>query len=184
MTEPQSTYTYIPRVPKCLSPRPNWDPPPPDPQASVFPPEPNKGGHTREWGGGGGGLSSDDRRKSLALCGSNLQMYDQFPFDLRDVAYWIWLNNLVWFQLDTCNVERGHGIPELEVLVVQTVGVVGPGSIRGRMDPPRACIIPFLYIRGLLCPCSVRTSLTQSESITIPGFPYNLLPVSCGDIDL
>jgi hypothetical protein len=24
--------TYIPRVPKCLSPRPNWDPPPPLPQ--------------------------------------------------------------------------------------------------------------------------------------------------------
>jgi hypothetical protein len=43
--------TYIPRVPKCLSPRPNWDPPSsPLPQASVsLPHEPKGGGggHTR-----------------------------------------------------------------------------------------------------------------------------------------
>jgi hypothetical protein len=71
------------------------------------------------------------------------------------------LFGLVWEKLYTCNVERGHGIPELEVLVVQTVGVVGPGSIRGRMDPPRACIILFLFIIGLSCPCRVQTSLTQ-----------------------
>jgi hypothetical protein len=28
--------TYIPRVLQCLSTRPNWDPPPPHPQASVY----------------------------------------------------------------------------------------------------------------------------------------------------
>jgi hypothetical protein len=37
--------TYIPRLPQCLSPRLNRDPPPPLPQASVsLPPEPNGGG--------------------------------------------------------------------------------------------------------------------------------------------
>ncbi len=42
---------------------------------------------------------------------------------------------------------------------------------------------PFLFIRGLSCPNSVKTSLTQNcPKLTIPGFPYNILPVSCGDI--
>jgi hypothetical protein len=47
--------TYIPRVPHCLSPRWNWDPPPPLPQASVLP-SGAKGGRVharlRESGGG------------------------------------------------------------------------------------------------------------------------------------
>jgi hypothetical protein len=33
----------IPRVPQCLSPRLNWDSPPPLPQASVLPPRAKKG---------------------------------------------------------------------------------------------------------------------------------------------
>jgi hypothetical protein len=42
---------------------------------------------------------------------------------------------------------------------------------------------PFLFIRGLSCPISVQTSLTQNcLKLTILGFPYNYLPVSCGDI--
>ncbi len=57
-----------PRVPQCLSPRQNWDPPPPLSQACVSPPEPK--------GGGGGHTvlrvrgcpNLDDWRKSLALC--------------------------------------------------------------------------------------------------------------------
>ncbi len=33
------------------------------------------------------------------------------------------------------------------------------------------------------CPRSVQTSFTQNcLHLTIPGFPYNLLPVFCGDI--
>jgi hypothetical protein len=48
---PQSTFT--PRVQQCLSPRPNWDPPPPLPQASVFP-SGTKGGKGRPVGEGGG----------------------------------------------------------------------------------------------------------------------------------
>ncbi len=42
---------------------------------------------------------------------------------------------------------------------------------------------PFLFIRGLPCPSSVQASLTQI-CLTIPGFPYNCLPVSCGDFGL
>jgi hypothetical protein len=42
---------------------------------------------------------------------------------------------------------------------------------------------PFLFIRGLPCPSSVQASLTQI-GLTIPGFPYNCLPVSCGDFGL
>jgi hypothetical protein len=38
--------TYIPRVPQCLFPRPNWDPPSALLQASISPSE-QKGGHTR-----------------------------------------------------------------------------------------------------------------------------------------
>jgi len=42
---------------------------------------------------------------------------------------------------------------------------------------------PFSFIRGLSCPRSVETSLTQNYlKLTILGFSYNLLPVSCGDI--
>jgi hypothetical protein len=39
--------TYIPKVPQCLSPRWNWDPPPPLPQVSVPPPPGTK---VRGWG--------------------------------------------------------------------------------------------------------------------------------------
>jgi hypothetical protein len=44
--------TYIPVVAQCLSPRPNWDPPAPLPQASVSPPRNQRGEHlpVREWG--------------------------------------------------------------------------------------------------------------------------------------
>jgi hypothetical protein len=44
-------------------------------------------------------------------------------------------------------------------------------------------INPFLFIRGLSCPSSVQASLTQNcLKLTIPGFPYNCLPVFCGEI--
>ncbi len=43
---PHSTNTYIPRVPQCLSPRPNWDPPHPLPSAGVSPPGTKKGTHS------------------------------------------------------------------------------------------------------------------------------------------
>ncbi len=57
--------TYIPRVPQFLSLRPNWDPPPPLPQASVYLIR-TKGGGTLTCGWGGGGPNWDDWRKSLA----------------------------------------------------------------------------------------------------------------------
>ncbi len=42
---------------------------------------------------------------------------------------------------------------------------------------------PFLFIKGISCPRSVQTSLTQNcLKLTIPGFPHSLLPVSCGAI--
>ncbi len=42
---------------------------------------------------------------------------------------------------------------------------------------------PFLFIRGLSCPRSVLASFTQNcLKLTFPGFPYDLLPVSCVDI--
>ncbi len=63
-------YLYcIPRVPQCLSPRRKWDPPPPLPQASLYPPEPKVG-----WGAHSTasesvcGANSDDWRESPALC--------------------------------------------------------------------------------------------------------------------
>ncbi len=42
-----SDYT-IPRVPQCLSRRPNWVRPPPFPQASSSPPQNQRGGNTRQ----------------------------------------------------------------------------------------------------------------------------------------
>jgi hypothetical protein len=50
--------TYIPRVPQCLSPRPNWDPHPLS-RKLVCPPRA---------GEGVGSPNSDDWRKILALC--------------------------------------------------------------------------------------------------------------------
>ncbi len=58
---------YISRVPQCLSPRQNWDPPTPLPQARVPPPNQREGTLACRWGGGGVSIS-DDWRKSLALC--------------------------------------------------------------------------------------------------------------------
>jgi hypothetical protein len=54
------------------------------------------------------------------------------------------------------------------------------------ISPHKRCLKvlnPFLFIRGLSCPCSVQTSLTlHCDKLTIPWFPCNLLLVSCGDI--
>jgi len=42
---------------------------------------------------------------------------------------------------------------------------------------------PFLFISGLSCHRSIETSLTQNcIKLTIPGFHYIFLFVSCGDI--
>jgi hypothetical protein len=41
----------------------------------------------------------------------------------------------------------------------------------------------FLFSRGLSCPRSVHTSLTQNcLKLTIPGFTYYLFPFSCGTL--
>ncbi len=40
-----------------------------------------------------------------------------------------------------------------------------------------------LLIRGLSCPSCIQASLSRNcLKLTIPGFPYNCLHVSCGDI--
>ncbi len=50
-------------------------------------------------------------------------------------------------------------------------------------DKCKILIDPFLFIRGLSCPCCIQASLSLNcLKLTIPGFPYNCLPVSCGDI--
>ncbi len=61
--------TYIPRVPQCLSPRPNWDSPSPLPPASVSPPSSGtKGGGTHSPAGEVVvGPSSNDWRNSRYL---------------------------------------------------------------------------------------------------------------------
>ncbi len=42
---------------------------------------------------------------------------------------------------------------------------------------------PFLIHPGFSCSCCVQASLyLNCLKLTIPGFPYNCLPVSCGDI--
>ncbi len=39
-----------------------------------------------------------------------------------------------------------------------------------------------LIIRGLSCPSCIQASLSLNcLKLTIPGFPHNCLPVSCGD---
>ncbi len=44
-------------------------------------------------------------------------------------------------------------------------------------------LIPLILIRGLSCPTCIQASLSLNcLKLTIPGFPYNCLPVSCGDI--
>ncbi len=59
-------YVYmISRVSQCLSPRPNWDPPPPLPQASVSALGPKGDTLACGWGGREGS-NSDDWRKSLS----------------------------------------------------------------------------------------------------------------------
>jgi hypothetical protein len=84
---PQST--YLPRVPQCLSPRPNWDLPPP--RKRVCPSPGTKGGgvaHSpavRGWEG----PNSDNWRKSLALlllCAFNLSLRILLLFWLRPCA--------------------------------------------------------------------------------------------------
>ncbi len=63
---PQST--YIPRVPQCLSPRRNWDPPPHALANKRVRTLPEPKGRTHSPCGWGGGPNSDDWRKSLEFC--------------------------------------------------------------------------------------------------------------------
>ncbi len=67
---PQAQSTYIPRVPQCLFPCPNWDHPHPLSRPRVRSPRPEQKGRgdTVVCGWGGGGPNSDDWRKGLALC--------------------------------------------------------------------------------------------------------------------
>jgi hypothetical protein len=60
--------TYIPRVPQCLRPRPNWDPPPALSQANVSPPPKQKEGTHSPADERVGGPNSNDWKKSLAFC--------------------------------------------------------------------------------------------------------------------
>jgi hypothetical protein len=60
-------YILVTRVSQCLSPRSNWDPRPPFPQANVYPPGTKRLGDQRGRGRLGG-PKSDDWRNSLALC--------------------------------------------------------------------------------------------------------------------
>ncbi len=90
---PKRDYT-IPRLPECLSLRPNWLPPPPPPQASVSPPPPRnqmERGHTRllvreqvE------PIRTTSWRESLALC-----ILCGFYLLLGNVANWSFLYFLV-----------------------------------------------------------------------------------------
>jgi hypothetical protein len=41
---------------------------------------------------------------------------------------------------------------------------------------------PFLFIRGLSCPVPTQCSDIIISKLSLPGFPYNLFPVSCGNI--
>ncbi len=42
---------------------------------------------------------------------------------------------------------------------------------------------PFLFVRGLSCPSCIQALLSLNcLKLTMPGFPYNCLPVSCGDV--
>jgi hypothetical protein len=61
--------SYYPRVPECLSLRPNWHPSPPLPPASMrHPPFGTEGGQHSLAGEGREKPTSDDCRESLALC--------------------------------------------------------------------------------------------------------------------
>ncbi len=54
-------------------------------------------------------------------------------------------------------------------------------SLKTTITPSRYA---FLFIGGLSCPRSVQTLLTQNFlKLSISGLPYNLPPVSCGNID-
>ncbi len=47
------------------------------------------------------------------------------------------------------------------------------------------CFNLFLFIRGLFFPSCIQAALSLNcLKLTIPGFPHNCLPVSCGDIGL
>ncbi len=43
-------------------------------------------------------------------------------------------------------------------------------------------LLTLLFIRGLSCPSFIQASISLNcFKLTIPGFPYHCLPVSCGD---
>ncbi len=81
--------TNIDRVPQCVSPRQNWDPPPLSRKQVCPPPPPESkggGGHTRLRVRGWGSPNSDDWRKSWALC-----LYSVLPFKQSSVILLICL---------------------------------------------------------------------------------------------
>jgi hypothetical protein len=57
-------------------------------------------------------------------------------------------------------------------------------SFSGTGEKAYVCTLnPFLFIRGLSCPSCIQATISLNcAKLTIPGFPYNCLPVSCGDI--
>ena len=51
---------------------------------------------------------------------------------------------------ETHNRKSVDIIPEFKILVVNTIGVVGPGPVGGRMDPPGAILITKLVSKPFL----------------------------------
>jgi hypothetical protein len=108
MANPQSTCTCcIPRVPKCLSPRPNWNPPPPparSPARECIPPQNQRGGghHSPAAGERVAGSNSFDWRKSLALCLNSListySLCCKINFFLSNVIHSLLLTYFTWLR--------------------------------------------------------------------------------------
>ncbi len=75
------TYILVPRVPQCLSPRQNWDPPIPLLQASVYPYE-TKGGVKHSPAGEGVGASQCGRLEKKPSTLSTLWYYTYLTWEV------------------------------------------------------------------------------------------------------
>jgi hypothetical protein len=94
------------------------------------------------------------------------------------------------FALTTVNCSSYSSPQTQEVciyLIDSSEGNLYYNSLRKRRDTEETTALceinPSLFIRGLSCPSCIQASLSLiCLKLTIPGFPYNCLSVSCGDI--
>ncbi len=132
-------YSYIPRVPQCLSPRRNWDPPPPSPlpQASVYPYETEGGGKHSPAGEGVGEFQCGWLEKKPSTLSTLWWYYTYLTWEVGEWYHLTWR----WWQGTVpplCKLYQNFST----LLTISKLSQIKFGSLSKTTDPTQKRFFP------------------------------------------